>query len=341
MNKTDLTRRIKEEALALGYESCGVIPADALKEYSGQLDERVGRFPSSRPLYEKLYDLAAPEKKAPWARSVVVCVRRYDTYKIPPGADRYFGKTYLFDGRVTYSDEYRNAARFEARLAELGMKSLKDSVAARLSAVKAGLGEFGKNNFLYTPRHGSWVFVNTWTVDAQLEYDEPAAGNGPGCPPGCRKCIDACPTRALSGPFVMDRGRCVAQLSFFSTQLPPEPVRGQMGEWLYGCDVCQNVCPRNRNAWNGDREFPGLESIAPLLAPEKIAELDGETFLKTLQPRFWYIGPEGFWLWKCNALRAMANSGEKQHHPLLKRAREGRDEKVRAMAAWACEKAGV
>lgn len=339
MEKAGISAGIKGRAYELGYDLCGVIPASSLKEYSARLDERIRHFPQSRHLYEKLYDLASPEKTQKWARSVIVLVRRYSSYRIPAEASRYFGKVYLFDGRLPYSTEYKNAMQFEAYLRSLGFELFKDSVAARWAAVTAGLGRFGRNNFLYT-KYGSWVWVDTWTVSAELEYDGPVAATE-ACPKNCRKCIDACPTKALSGPFAMDRGACIAHLSFFSFALPPEPVRERMGAWLYGCDVCQDVCPMNKNKWAGGGEFPGLDAVLDILSPDAIARMDEKTFLERLKPRFWYIGKESFWLWKCNALRAMANDGNASCHPYIRQALADSDENVRAMADWARRKLGI
>jgi epoxyqueuosine reductase len=339
MEKTIITDNIKRKAYALGYELCGMIPVDAMREYRIYLDKRIERFPKSRHLYEELYDLGSPEKKAKWAKSIVVCVKSYSRYKIPPEVDKYFGKPYLFDGRVTYTEEYKTTALFEEYLRNLGVAFLKDSVGARLAAVKAGLGKFGKNNFLYTQQYGSWVIVDTWIVNQELEYDGPFALTE-ACPKNCRRCIDACPTQALCEPFAMDRGICVAQLSYFSSELPSDYLRDQMGTWLYGCDVCQDVCPKNRK-WAGEREFPELESIADLLTLEKIVEMDEKTFLEKIQPRFWYIGKKRIWLWKCNAIRAMANSHDAKYHTYIRQACGESDENVRSMANWACKKLGI
>jgi epoxyqueuosine reductase len=339
MDTASMTAGIKARARALGYDACGIIPADSLKEYSVYLDRRIERFPQSRGLYESLHDLSSPDKKTEWAKSIVVCIRRYNKYRVPEGLDQYFGKLYLFDGRLKCSDEYKSAALFETYLSDLGLSFFKGSTAARLAAVKAGLGQFGKNNFLYT-EHGSWVIVDTWTVDAELEYEGPVSSEAI-CPKNCRKCIDACPTGALSEPFAMDRGICVAQLSFFSSELPAEHLRQRMGTWLYGCDVCQDVCPKNRKKWTAERDFPELAEIADLLTPEQIVEMDDRTFLDLVQPRFWYIGKDDLWLWKCNALRAIANSGDSTHFPHIARARDDGDEKVRDMARWARDRLGI
>lgn len=339
MKKSDTTTDIKEKAYALGYDLCGIIPADSLSEYTAFLDKRVERFPQSRHLYEQLYALGSPEKKEAWAKSIVVCVRRYNKYKIPADADRYFGKLYLFDRRLPYTEGYKSAALFEEYIQGKGMQCFKDSTAARLAAVKAGLGHFGKNNFLYT-RYGSWVTVDTWTVSAELDYDGPQEVSS-ACPPNCTTCIDACPTRAMAGPYAMDRGLCIAQQSFFSTDLPEEQVREQMGTWLYGCDVCQDVCPKNRGLWKEEQEFPRLNSLTGLLTPDKIAEMDEQRYLETIQPRFWYIGKESIWLWKSNAIRAMANSNDSRYHPYIRQACQDRDPKIKSMADWARRKLGI
>ncbi len=334
-----ITAEIKERALALGYDLCGIIPTDSIRKYSTYLDKRVERFPRSRQLYDKLYDLASPEKKAEWAKSIIVCVRRYNKYKIPTAISGYFGKVYFFDGRVPFSEEYKNAVLFEGYLKNLGLQSFKDAVPARWAAVNAGLGRFGKNNFLYT-RYGSWVWVDAWTVNIELEYDSPSSPVQ-ACPENCTKCIDACPTRALSEPFAMDRSLCVAHLSFFSTELPSEPLRDRMDTWVYGCDACQDACPMNANKWSEEGEFPELAAITPLLSLEKLAGMDEKTFLERIQPRFWYIGKDGIWLWKSNAIRAMANSGDGKYREHIGKAREAGDERVRDMALWASKQLGI
>ncbi|HWR60079.1 MAG TPA: 4Fe-4S double cluster binding domain-containing protein, partial [Clostridia bacterium] len=191
-------------------------------------------------------------------------------------------------------------------------------------------------------KFGSWVAIDTWIVDKDMEHDGLPEKTSV-CPPDCGKCIAACPTKALSGPHMMDMGKCVAQLSYFSTELYstgliPEELREKMGTWLYGCDICQDVCPMNKNRWEEADSFPGLDELDEFIKLENIVKMDEKTFLDIIQPRFWYIEKDGLWIWKCNALQAMVNSGDAKYHKYIKEACTDGNENVREMAAWACKK---
>jgi epoxyqueuosine reductase len=156
----DLSEEIKEKAYELGYDLCGIIEAKSFTKFNDYLKERIDKFPKSTHLYEGLFDLGEPSEKADWAKSIIVCIRRYNKYKIPQNLDKLFGKVYLFDGRLSYSKEYKSKALFEDYLKEQGMKTYEDGVTARWAAVKAGLGYFRKNNFVYT-KFGSYVWIDT------------------------------------------------------------------------------------------------------------------------------------------------------------------------------------
>ncbi len=246
----------------------------------------------------------------------------------------------MFDGRLSYSKEYFNKNLFHDYLKEQGMKTFQDGLTARWAAVKAGLGYFRRNNFVYT-KFGSWVWIDTWIVDFELEYDKVSPNESASCPDNCRRCIEACPTNALSEDYTMDRGKCITQLAGYSTEPPSEELRTKMGTLLYGCDVCQDVCPMNTGKWREEEEFPESESIKGRLSPEEILAMDEDTLLNVMQPRFWYISSDRIWLWKCNAIRAMANSGDTKYHQSIKDACSDDNEKVRDMALWACRKLGI
>jgi epoxyqueuosine reductase len=335
LNDINISANIRNKALDLGYDLCGFAKADSMEEYALHLDERIRIFPESRALYESLYSMAFPQQNSEWAKSIIVCVRRYGKYNIPEDIDKHIGKAYLVDGRLNYSKEYSRKLAFETYLNDLGLKANYSIVPARMAAANAGLGRIGKNNFFYTKKYGSWVFIDTWVIDTEMEYDEPTRSLN--CPEDCNKCIDACPTGALNKPFSMNRGKCIAQLTI-DPNLQSDNLRTNMGTWVYGCDVCQNVCPMNKRKWEEKEDFVDLSDITQYISLESLWKMDEKTFLEVIQPRFWYIGPDGLWIWKCNALRAMANSGEEKYHKYIKEAMKDSDHNVRNMADWACQK---
>ena len=337
MNSQD----IKQKATRLGYASCGIIPAAPFDEYKKYVEERCLTFPQSRSHYEWLNDFAQlPEG----AKSVIVCIRRYNKYKVPQGLDKWVGKNYLFDGRVPYSHEYRDKAEFEAYLKTGGIGIIDFEVPARWAAAKAGLGKFGRNCFVYDPDHGSYHYIYAWVVDKALDYDEePEDLLMPECSDDCEKCVEACPTNALVGGLSMDMDRCAARLTCYSgSGLPPdEATRLQMGELLYGCDFCQDACPVNRDKFVEEEEFPLLDQYMQILPPERILELGEDTYLSVLNPRFWYARDEGLWLWKFNALRAMINSGDEAYHDIIKRYCDHEDERLNEIARLGCKQLGL
>lgn len=339
MVNTELSDSIKNKALALGYDRCGIIPAEPNEDYTRYLEQRMADFPESVHLYEMLRSYAYPPENM---KSIVVCARRYNQYRKFPNLDNRIGKLYLFDGRLDFAPEYQAKVGVEACFDELGIAYEYDIVSARWAAKNAGIGFFGRNNFIYTD-FGSYVWIDVWTVDAELGFnpsDQPIRQKSL-CNDNCRKCIDACPTKALSGDFSMDRGKCIAHLSFFSTQAQPERFRDDMGVWLYGCDVCQDVCPMNHGKFEQTTDFPRMAETEEQITLEKILALDEEYFTTVLNPRFWYIGKKRTWLWKCNALRAMANLGDPKYHELIRKACGDENEHVREIAEWACKKVGI
>ena len=329
---------IKNKALALGYAGCGIIQAVEFDEYVRHLEERIAAFPDSAKAYENLYKLAVPPENS---RSLIVCTKAYTQYRVPDGMDTYYGKYYLFDGRLPYTEEARARSEFEIYLTT-SLRSVRNaSVSARWAAARAGIGCFTRSNFIVDPKNGSYVWVETWAVDDELEYDTPPKSYiAPGCRSNCRKCIEACPTGALSSDYTMDRTKCIAHLTFGVNDIPAEGLRMQMGRWLYGCDACQDACPINK-PWTGSVDFPLLVDHTPHLTPERILEMDEQQYLDIVHPRFWYIGKDSLWLWKCNALRAMVNSGEERYYPAIQKNCGNPDARVREMAEWGCRALGL
>ena len=323
------TKEIKNKAAELGYAGCGVIPSEVFGEYEKFLKERVEAFPESRGLYEPMYDFIRPPAEC---RSIVVCIRGLTNYRVPESLNGRIGKTYLFDNRVNYSNDCRHRSEFRAYLEMSGLCILPFTAPSRWAAAKAGLGKFGNNNFIYHPEHGSNIKIEAYAVDKTLEYDDAPEDMLLGCDSNCGRCAAACPTGALSDAFNMDHGRCVTHLNTFNGEVPERELRDKMGAWLYGCDVCQDVCPHNKKIPAGTEEYPLLSLLEELLTLENILGLDEKTYRNVIFKRFWYAGSDGLWLWKLNALRAMINSGEKKYDRTIENCLSNEDARLRAVA---------
>jgi len=334
-----LTDKIKEKALQLGYSGCGIIPAAIFEEYYKALDERIESFPESKEFYDSQYGRGTPPDGS---KSIIVCVRGYNHYKIPEKLGKHIGKYYLFHGGIPYSKAYSIKAEFEAYLQVSGMRILKSQPPPmRWAAAKAGLGKFGRNNFIFTPEHGSHTHIDAWIVDTVLDYDNPVNDTlMPQCRANCRKCIDACPTKALSDEFSMDRGKCITHLMYEKKSLSNE-TRAQMGQWLYGCDACQDVCPMNKGKLMQAEDFPLLSQYEEYMEPEKILLMDEDTYANIVYPRFWFAGKDALVTWQRNALRCMINSGDTKYHKLIQECNTHPEPRIQEIAKWGCATLGL
>ena len=320
------TQQIIDKAAELGYERCGIIAVDKLKGYGDKVRERVARFPEMAPFAERFMTFADPTGKLPWAKSLVVCSRRYGVYRTSADLEGVIGKYYQVDERRNeMSEGFRCNAAFERFLVdELGLQVFpnRDAFLApyRWAAIEAGLGTVRKNNFFYGD-HGSYYYLNCFFIDADLEYIHAPAYRP--CPPSCNLCAKNCPTGALAGPYAMNMAVCVTHLNTRNYGTPAyEKNRGKLGRWIYGCDACQDACPFNRDQWTNTKTFPELDEVERLVSPEKILEMDYGTLKTFVVPKFWYMGPDEAWKWKGNALNALANDFGPRLVPAIRRAAE-------------------
>ncbi|MFA5180740.1 MAG: 4Fe-4S double cluster binding domain-containing protein [Syntrophales bacterium] len=222
---------------------------------------------------------------------------------------------------------------------------ISSGVPDRLAAVRAGVGEIGRNTFVCAPGIGTFVIIHTFIVDAELEYDEPTPGMH--CPPACRLCIDACPTGAIVADFRLNPRRCltfnhVVNVHGFRNTSPyidPE-LRPKMASWIHGCDVCQEACPRNQAKLKA--VLPAntfLEMTAQHFSLTGLLKMERDFETKAVAPLLHTYMQERKYFQR-NAAVALGNSDNPEMVPNLAHAMEDPEELVRAHAAWALGQLG-
>src|SRR6266568_2686782 len=257
MNAAELEQLADE----LGIDVVGAAPAEPYEETEQHIRDRRARglFADMRFTMAQPEVSCHPEQLLPNARTVVSAALCYyaDEPERPPGHGRL--------PRYTWYDAY---AELREKLDELGQRLGGDYCVLvdenqhvdREAAARSGVGFYGKNTLLITRRFGSWVVLGTLVTDRELEPTTPLALD---CGQ-CRLCIDACPTGALDEPGTLDATRCLS----YWTQAPssiPEPYRAELGPMVYGCDVCQDVCPWNRGVERRRGGEPGGEATVSLI----------------------------------------------------------------------------
>jgi epoxyqueuosine reductase len=270
----ELTRALLGEAADLHIDACGVCAAEPYTGTERLIRERraAGLFADMGFTIRRPERSCHPETLLRNARSVVVAARSYARPEPPKPADEARGRM----PRYTRRDEY---AALRAALADLGARLRDLAPRARFAvyvdsnhhvdreaAARAGIAVYGKNTLAITRRHGSWVVLGVLVTDAELSpthapSDRPAwdaCGS-------CRACIDACPTDAIVADGVLDARRCLSWLS--QSRLPELPHAAEFGDRVYGCDICQEVCPWNTGADRraAEREADAVDDAFPPL----------------------------------------------------------------------------
>ncbi|MBN9387181.1 MAG: tRNA epoxyqueuosine(34) reductase QueG [Chloroflexi bacterium] len=288
MDNLELTSYIKEEARALGFDLVGIAPAGPFEETEARLLEHIeqGRIAGLAWFTKERATFASdPANLLPGVRSIISLGISY-LQDSPDLADS--GNPRGRVARYAWGQDYHEVLKAKMQALFDKIKTCTGAEEARLLvdtarivdravAQRAGLGFFGKNTNLINKKLGSYFFVAEILTDLELEYDAPAHGT---CG-RCTRCIDACPTEAIIAPGTVYNDRCISFLTIeLKGSIPPE-LRPGMGEWIFGCDICQEVCPYNKKATPGNHaEFApaDFEDTAPdLLGWLRLTEQE-ETF---------------------------------------------------------------
>ncbi|WP_349668859.1 4Fe-4S double cluster binding domain-containing protein [Lacrimispora sp.] len=330
-----IAKLIQQKALDLGYEKCGIIPIEMMTGYEEKFNERTQKVPQSQPFYQNQQRLIRFQEDFEWAKSIVVLVKRYSKYRIPESLKGHIAKHYLTDSRINENTkEFQSSTALEQYMQELGLRTATNRkfgiVGVRWAALQAGLGIIRRNNFFYT-ESGSFISLEAYLTDCEMELIEKP--DLPPCPPNCNRCMKACTTASLSDAYTMNPLRCISFLTTFGGRnLPNEPLASDFGDWIYGCDMCQDACPMNHNKWTGQNEFPGLSELEPYLTMENILEMDEDFYRQNIQPKFFYLSPDELWKWQVNVLNFMDNRYEDHFAPAIIKAQKSKYEQVREMA---------
>ena len=247
------TKSIKDHAHSLGIDLIGIAPAeyDAREEvYLREFIEK--KRHGSMAYLENYQKRIRPEELLLGAKSVIVIGVNY--YRETPPVPRAHGQV----ARYAYGRDYHKVLKkLLKQLAAFIQKNAQDfalpapnfhlcvdssPLLERHYAVKAGLGFIGKNTMLITPEFGSFVLLGEMITDLELEYDQPVTGT---CGT-CTRCIDACPTRAIVQPRELDARKCISYLTIENKGPIPKKFHKAIGNWIFGCDICQEVCPYNK-----------------------------------------------------------------------------------------------
>jgi len=247
--KSTHTELIKNEAKRLGFLSCGISKADFLEEEAPRLEQWLNKNMHGEMQYmENHFDKRLdPTKLVEDSKSVVSLLLNYFPSEEPqdktaPKISKY---AYGTDYHLIIKEKLKRLLEFiYEEIGEVSGRAFVDSapVLDKAWAAKSGLGWVGKNSNLITKDTGSFYFIAELIIDLPLNYDNPTTDH---CGT-CTACIDACPTKAIVDPYVVDGSKCI---SYFTIELKnelPSSMKGSFDNWMFGCDICQDVCPWNR-----------------------------------------------------------------------------------------------
>ena len=249
-SKSEYTSFIKGEAKRLGFLSCGISRAEFLEEEAPLLEIWLnngchGEMSYMGNHFDKRLD---PTKLVDGAKSVISLTLNYysDELQLDLAAPKI--------SRYAYGEDYHSVIKsklglliesIQEHIGEVNGRAFVDSapVLDKVWAKKSGLGWIGKNSNLISKKAGSFFFLAELIIDLDLEYDVAPVADHCGT---CTRCIDACPTEAIVAPYVVDGSKCISYLTIELKNEIPAEFKGKMDNWMFGCDICQDVCPWNK-----------------------------------------------------------------------------------------------
>jgi epoxyqueuosine reductase len=321
-------RELELLAEELGIDVIGATPAEPYDSTAGHILERRARglFADLRFTMAQPDVSCHPETLLPGARTVVSAALCY--YADGPEPGRGEGRM----PRYTWTDAY---AALREKLDALGRRLGaeyrvfvdENQHVDREAAARSGVGFYGKNTLLITRKHGSWVVLGTLVTTAELEPTPPLELD---CG-SCRLCIDACPTSALDEPGVLDTNRCLSYWTQSKHSIP-EPYREALGDRVYGCDICQDVCPWNRGIEKRRAGEPLPAEAEPMVSLVDWLEAE-DADLRVRYERLFVPRNDPRFL-RRNALVALGNNGEAEHEALARRYADSEDPLLREQAEW-------
>ena len=251
-DRHEISNWIKSRTIEIGFSECAIAEAGFLTDEEARLDRwlelgyhgEMGYMARNR---EKRLD---PRNLLPGARSVIIVLMNYFPSGTLPENDNYKIAKYAYgmDYHFVIREKLKKLVNdINSRYGQMNARVFTDSapVLERAWAEKTGLGWIGKNTCLIHPKNGSFFFIGEIITDMELEYDDRKINDLCG---GCTRCIEACPTGAIIAPRLLDARKCISYLTIeFNGELPGEQ-QDAFNDWIFGCDICQDVCPWNRKA---------------------------------------------------------------------------------------------